>query len=46
MMPATGEIYGIFPAKELISLRAARQDSAVLIAMLAGLPIGLYETRS
>jgi hypothetical protein len=40
MMPATGEIYGIFPAKELISLRAIREVSTAPIARSAGPPIG------
>jgi hypothetical protein len=46
MMSARGETYGIFPAKELNSLRAVREVSTVPIAMLVDLPIGSDETGS
>jgi hypothetical protein len=43
MIPATGEIYGIFLAKELSSFRAARVGSIALIAASVCLPIGSDE---
>jgi hypothetical protein len=43
MIHATGEIYGIFPAKELSSLRAARVGSIALITRPVPLPAGSDE---